>query len=822
MSSEGGGSVGNPVQDKPPAKRRGRPPNSAKETAIIQLAVNEPATPRAMKSLLAAVRAARDRGGRHYAALFETLPHKAEYPDYYALIKKPIALVHIQQKAEKGQYESLGDLIADFELLVENAKAYNRRGSTVYKDALAMHTAFSTEIARQRNIPPPVSQTPRPRHVNNATNNTPEQEQMHKILTALLEREDEEYGPRIEKDDAARFTAVLTSELSCSGRLLSEMFTELPDKEEYPDYYDEIKAPITLEIISQKLSSGAYHALEEFESDFSLMIANALEYNQEGSEVYDDALALQKVFNELVKSEPQASATGEAMVPQDTLLHKGEMFEPGDFVYIFNPNDPHKPTVAQITLIWSNAKRTGIKTCWFLRPEQTVYRANTKFYQNEVFKTNHHETYQADEIVGRCHVLHIKDYSRGRPKNALAKDVFVCESRYNEQAKQYAKIRNWATCMPASARPGKAVPELELFPTPLTPAKIYPAFAASAAAAVVQPAAVVLPGKVFPGGAAVESKIASSYITPLASGAASERLFPVVAGPSAATTPAFSAHSAHSSGYLPATVPVLAPPFGTPAAAAIATPVSKPAYTAYKAPSSIVSSGAYSNTGPGYIPLPLATAESFEATEERRVKWFAAPPLDVVDEWTAVHSLEYLYTRAVEKRKANEFDDPYADYAAAATTPATSALASNAGSGKRLKKMQIEMQKANAAAAVAAAAAAASTSPITTTAAAAAVGGTPPSADPPQAMALHKEQQHAPASGAVEPPNPALRPSFVPSPAPQSSAQAGFDGHAAIGDNNAHHQDQNQPQHNNPQEVAVVDQDPVFARAAVADALAGK
>ncbi|KAJ3158671.1 hypothetical protein HDU86_002636 [Geranomyces michiganensis] len=770
MSSEGGGSVGNPVQDKPPAKKRGRPPNSAKETAIIQLAVNEPATPRAMKTLLAAVRAARDKGGRHYAALFETLPNRLEYPDYYALIKKPIALEHIQRKADKGQYESLGDLIADFELLIENAKAYNRRGSAVYKDALAMHTAFSAEIARQRNIPPPGPQAPRPRPVKNAANNGPEQEQMHKILNALLEREDED------------------------GHLLSEMFTELPDKEEYPDYYEEIKAPITLEMISQKLSAGAYRALEEFESDFSLMIANALEYNQEGSEVYDDALALQRVFNELVKSEPQASATGEAMVSQDTLILKGEMFEPGDFVYIFNPNDPHKPTVAQITLIWSNAKRTGIKTCWFLRPEQTVYRANTKFYQNEVFKTNHHETYQADEIVGRCHVLHIKDYSRGRPKNALPKDVFVCESRYNEQAKQYAKIRNWATCMPASARPGKAVPELDLFPTPLTPAKIYPAFAASAAAAVVQqPAAAVLPGKVFPGGAAVESKIASSYITPLASGAASERLFPVVAGPSAVSTPSFSAHSAHSSTYLPATVPVPGSPFGTPAAAggAIATPISKPAYSAYKPPSSVGSGGGagFANVaGPGYTPLPIATAGAFETTEERRVKWFAAPPLDVVDDWPAVHSLEYLYARAVEKRKANGFDDPYAE-----DTVAAVASSSNAGSGKRLKKMQIE--KANAAAA--AAAAAASTSPTTTTAAA---------TDTSEAIA-HKEERPPPATGA-EPPS-IVMPA---APAPQSE-------HEAVESNLM---DVDDPEKQYPSQYihhATAVDDPASARAAVTDVL---
>ncbi|KAJ3041008.1 hypothetical protein HK097_002412, partial [Rhizophlyctis rosea] len=38
--------------------------------------------------------------------------------------------------------------------------------------------------------------------------------------------------------------------------------------------------------------------------------------------------------------------------------------------------------------------------------------------------------------------------------------------------------------------------------------------------------------------------------------------------------------------------------------------------------------------------------QRFATTEDGKVKWFAAPPLDVVDNYDAVHSLEYLVWRA--------------------------------------------------------------------------------------------------------------------------------------------------------------------------------
>ncbi|XP_023726970.1 protein polybromo-1-like, partial [Cryptotermes secundus] len=64
---------------------------------------------------------------------------------------------------------------------------------------------------------------------------------------------------------------------------------------EYPDYYEVIKRPIDLDRISQKLKSSQYEGLDDMVSDFVLMFDNACKYNEPDSQIYKDALMLQRV-----------------------------------------------------------------------------------------------------------------------------------------------------------------------------------------------------------------------------------------------------------------------------------------------------------------------------------------------------------------------------------------------------------------------------------------------------------------------------------------------------------------------------------------------
>lgn len=152
----------------------------------------------------------------------------------------------------------------------------------------------------------------------------------------------------------------------------------------------------------------------------------------------------------------------------------------GDCVFIKNAIDPSKPIIGQIYDIWAykdGGVADGLTVCWYLLPEQTVHKASTKFMEKEVLKSNQFVNYSVKDVAGKCWILQVKDYCRGRPKSATFENTFVCESRYNDQAKHISKIKNWSSAVPEAVRGTE--PELELFDTPLVPVKVLSSLAES-------------------------------------------------------------------------------------------------------------------------------------------------------------------------------------------------------------------------------------------------------------------------------------------------------------------------------------------------------
>ncbi|TFK47940.1 hypothetical protein OE88DRAFT_1664908 [Heliocybe sulcata] len=88
--------------------------------------------------------------------------------------------------------------------------------------------------------------------------------------------------------------------LACTddtGRKRCELFRELPDRRDYPDYYQLIAQPIALSHIRKRSTSNYYKDAQQFRNDWKLMFSNARTYNQEGSWVYIDAEEMEKVFD---------------------------------------------------------------------------------------------------------------------------------------------------------------------------------------------------------------------------------------------------------------------------------------------------------------------------------------------------------------------------------------------------------------------------------------------------------------------------------------------------------------------------------------------
>ncbi|KAJ3124934.1 hypothetical protein HK100_011058 [Physocladia obscura] len=82
----------------------------------------------------------------------------------------------------------------------------------------------------------------------------------------------------------------------------AEAFEILPPKRTYKDYHEIIKLPICLKDIQQKINSHRYVSFDEIKADFALLFGNARTYNVEGSDLYEDSIELEQIFNETLES----------------------------------------------------------------------------------------------------------------------------------------------------------------------------------------------------------------------------------------------------------------------------------------------------------------------------------------------------------------------------------------------------------------------------------------------------------------------------------------------------------------------------------------
>lgn len=110
-----------------------KPENNSSKTDIKSL---EPLKVTQVAELIDAMREQLDSNDAHpRTEVFEKLPSKKLYPNYYEVIQQPIALENIMKKCKRGQYSSLEDVRADLQLMYDNARFFNEEGSWIYVDA---------------------------------------------------------------------------------------------------------------------------------------------------------------------------------------------------------------------------------------------------------------------------------------------------------------------------------------------------------------------------------------------------------------------------------------------------------------------------------------------------------------------------------------------------------------------------------------------------------------------------------------------------------------------------------------------------------------
>lgn len=122
---------------------------SIDETRKAKKERNSPssATKMKIKTLFETVRDYVCPKGRLLSAIFQKLPSKTEFPDYYEIIPKPICLEKISSRIKNNIYETVEDLLSDIILMLDNACRYNEPDSQIFKDALTLQQlALKTKI----------------------------------------------------------------------------------------------------------------------------------------------------------------------------------------------------------------------------------------------------------------------------------------------------------------------------------------------------------------------------------------------------------------------------------------------------------------------------------------------------------------------------------------------------------------------------------------------------------------------------------------------------------------------------------------------------
>ncbi|KAI5967068.1 hypothetical protein KGF57_000496 [Candida theae] len=261
-------------------------------------------------------------------------------------------------------------------------------------------------------------------------------------------------------------------------RLLIKHFDKLPDSKSYPDYYQIVKDPISLNEIRIKVRSRKYSNVDQFINDLDLMFANCQQYFQRDpySEEFMDYQQFRKeanviVQNELSKSDKEVlmststASDGVLRYPLETLEIGGYSYKVGAWVLMKNPADPERPIIGQIFRLWSTEDgKRYCNMCWYYRPEQTCHGVDRLFFQNEVCKTGQYRDHLVDDIVGPCYVLFLTRYQKGDlPEGVIPSTSpwFICEFRYNENTHVFNRIRTWKACLPDEVRDD---PEQPLIP----------------------------------------------------------------------------------------------------------------------------------------------------------------------------------------------------------------------------------------------------------------------------------------------------------------------------------------------------------------------
>lgn len=148
LESNGEDSSTTPLSDAKPSRRGVGRPRKSQSQPIDDDQTSENSSENndfdPYEELFAGIMTAVDAldNNRPLYTMFQLLPSKKMYPEYYSVIDHPIDLKFIANKIQTNAYSNLNDMEKDILQMVKNAQTFNEPGSQIYKDAKTLKRIF--------------------------------------------------------------------------------------------------------------------------------------------------------------------------------------------------------------------------------------------------------------------------------------------------------------------------------------------------------------------------------------------------------------------------------------------------------------------------------------------------------------------------------------------------------------------------------------------------------------------------------------------------------------------------------------------------------
>ena len=246
--------------------------------------------------------------GHDPSKIFHKKVNKRSLPDYYEVIKEPVAISTLKSKLLNREYKSFPEFVRDCALIVHNAQTYNRPDAGAYLDALTIKGVMEREFKKlvdesiiepEVAVFPDLGEIPPVDALPVEEEEEEEEEDEDEDEDDDVDESEEEGGKRkrrrgrrtsgailkregTSKDDAAQKTSdaagkkkrgrppkvdtpmeariknvlkAIRKPKNDLGQIMIHHFEKLPDKATMPEYFAEIKEPIAIELIKVSLCS---------------------------------------------------------------------------------------------------------------------------------------------------------------------------------------------------------------------------------------------------------------------------------------------------------------------------------------------------------------------------------------------------------------------------------------------------------------------------------------------------------------------------------------------------------------------------------------